>query len=1429
MKRAIWALVLVLAIGFGFFGYRGSQAGEVGAIQIDGLLAPVRLVDDSDGIPHIFAENDHDVFFMMGYVHARDRFFQMDSLRRTFSGTLAELLGPAALPSDIQLRTLGLRRAAEESLPAYSPELQAVFESYADGVNAWLDDPGHPLPPEYGALELTTAAPWTAVDCVTMAKGLAFSLSFDSDDLDFTEALLTFEAVGDQAGFDGQALFFEDLYRSAPFDPTISIPNFSPGAANPGQTRKAAKTSTWRPTRKLKDLYSPETLKSIHRIRETWRNTPYLSEILSKKTGETGSNWWVVDGAHSESGFPILANDPHLGLDTPPVFYEIHLTVSNDPRNGPMNVNGVSFAGAPTIAQGCNDRICWGSTVNPMDVTDYYQEFLLVNIVTQLPTATIFGPGAEPLVVIPQTFNVNQVGDMQPDNLTDAGVGPTQGGLTFLVPRRNMGPIIDVDASNLASVRGISVQYTGFRATREIEAFFRWSRARNVEQFKEALQYFDFGSQNFSYADVDGNIAYFTSAELPLREDLQSGTVDGAPPFMIRDGSHQRQNEWLALTNRQFGQANNYEILPFDEMPQTVNPEQGYIANANNDPIGTTLDNNPFNQLRPGGGIYYLSPGYDGYRIGRIGRLLEAELADGGKLSVEEMMRIQSNNQLIDAEALTPYIVQALANGQRFDAPESLGALAADPRVVEAVQRLAAWDFSTPTGIQAGYDPGDDPDNLPEPSQAEIDNSVAATIYSVWRGQAIRGILDTTLASLGLAQFTPPSALAPSALRNLLDRFETNHGVGASGVNFFQVVEIENPADARDFMILSSLSQALNLLASNDFAAAFNNSTNQADYRWGYLHRIVYDHLIGGPFNIPPGGGFANLGDGLPGIARAGGFGAVDASAHSSRANSINGFMFGSGPARRFVGELDPAGIRGFEVIPGGQSGIVGTPHQASQLGRWLTDQYHPLRLTEAQVDEAAVQTSFFVPSVHRLYFPYNQADANRFTGYAASNLAVSAEDLEFTNWNADGTVADLPDNPRGLNLQAGAQTAQLGSDLFPGIPQSGWVELNATVAETPPLLGPALGSFTQIGTFPLRALDGGVAFTSQAKQLTFTRVFEGASAFRGQSASTILSLANPNSSVIRVRLRLLAGESPTLQGGETPPTLTREVEIPAKGSFTGSLSEIFEEPINQGVGYVEGRVLEGRGVVGTELVRVGEGNTLLGLNGSAGNGQTIAYSAQMASGPDIFTSLKLINTSEASRQVTLTATDNNGTSLAQTVTLNLAPGEEREAEVRELFNFVPAAVGPSGFVQFPTIEGSLQISTSGEGIIGDVIFGDPDDLTFAAALPLQTTTFRRAVFSQVANTDDFFTGLALLNPGAEAAEVTIQVFDVAGQSTGQTTLNLAAGARRADLVSELTPTVELQSGGYIVVTSNRPLVAQQLFGTYSLSLLSAVPPTVVE
>src|SRR6516165_426513 len=902
------------------------------ATALPGLQAAARLIQDRSGVTHIEAASLHDLFFMQGWVHARDRLFQMDVSRRAPSGTLAELLGKAALPSDAQARTIGLRRAAERSWAAAPADLRAAVSAYTDGVNAYVAD--HPLPAEYGALHLTSFQPWTPVDTMTVAKAIAFQESFSLDIAPTLQLDAYVAALGPQRGY---ALFTQDVMRSQPFSDASTIPD----ASGPAAARGPAAAGL------------PSRLTSAD-LRQLSRAAPLARGYLAKIAGDPlfsqafagigaqGSNEWAVAGRQTVNGQPLLASDPHLTLGEPSTLYPIGL------KSPEMDVEGEGFAGVPGVALGHNRWISWGATFNPMDVTDTFLEKVVTDPSAPSGLSTVYQGSPEHVIPVPETFRYNLGGQLVTATAAD-GVPAA----TLIVPRRDNGPIVQLTPPTTSSPgSALSLQYTGFSPTFELETFLMWDQARDLDQFEQGLPFFAVGSQNWAYADAHGNIAYFTSAEMPVREDLQAGTVNGLPPWFIRNG--QGGNEWLPVAHPQPHQAIPYEIYPASEMPHIINPPAGWFVSANNDPAGLTLGNDPLGRLRPGGGIFYLSYAYDEFRAGRIEQILRQRLAGGGKVSMADMEAMQADTALLDAEYFVPHITQAFANAQTSAVPQ-LAALAADPQVAEAVQRLGQWGFTTPTGIEQGYDAGRPPGS--PPSQAEIADSVAATIYAAWRSHAVSNIIDAHLGGLP----TPDDQFALTAMKHLLDTFATTQGIGASGIDFFAVPGISNPSAARDYLILSSLRDGLTMLASPAFSAAFHESTNQDDYRWGLLHRLVLAHPLGGPFSVPPAfGQFPPPLPGLTGIPVDGGFETVDAATHPVRADTLDGFMFSGGPARRFTDNPAPSHTVAMSALPGGTSADPASPFYLNLLRPYLINQYYPALLPN-EVPRASVASELLL------------------------------------------------------------------------------------------------------------------------------------------------------------------------------------------------------------------------------------------------------------------------------------------------------------------------------------------------------------------------------------------------------------------------------------------------------------------------------------
>jgi penicillin amidase len=946
-----------------------ASAGDV--IELSYLKSSARITRDADGLAHVEARNEADMFFLQGWVHARDRLFQADVNRRQPSGTLAELLGEAALPSDVQLRTLGLRRAAERSWAAIQSDAsagdavaagaKAAIESYAAGFNAFVDSAGTALPPEYGALGLTSVAPWTPVDSLVIGKLIAFGLSFDLEDIDNTVTLGAFQAVlGPQNGY---LLFAEDLYRSEPFDPASTVPDSGGGGGvsppkgkGPGKAEKGSGS--------VVPKASPAAVSMAKGYLEKARQVPLLKKILENDRAARGSNNWGVTRDTSATGNPIIANDPHLALDHPTTFYPMHLSAPG------YDAVGNGFAGTPFIITGQNPFIAWGPTTNPMDVTDIFFDVVVPD--PDSPSGlSIVLPGGQlgAIIPVPESYRVNAdtSGDGVPDGVVvdvppSAGLPP----FSLTVPARYNGVVLDFSGDFTTGGTALTAQYTGFGPTRELETFYQWNTARNLADFRRGLENFDFGSQNWAYADKWGNVAYFVSAEMPVRTDLEvlGAPAGGVPPFFIRLGSLDL-HQWLPVQNPYPGQVTPFEILSPDEMPQVVNPANGFFVNANNDPAGTTLDNDVLNQFRSTGGVYYLNPGYaSGFRAGSITERVERVLATGdGKMSVEEMADIQADVGLLDAEFFAPLIAAAYADSRGAAADPALASAGADPRLGEAVDRLVEWaslDYQAKTGIPEGYDSEDvDGDPAGSLDADEISASVATTIYSTWRSSFIAASIDSALQPIGLGGFRPGSSLAMTALRNLVE----NGGQSASGVDFFDGGAADQATDVQVVM-LASLSAALDRLAGAEFADAFGNSDEQDDYRWGLLHRIVFDSPLGGPFSVPTAFGFfpAPL-DGLRGIPTDGGFGTPDASSHGARASGVNGFMFGSGPTNRWVSEVSRSGPTSQSVWPGGTSAVPGDQFYIyPMLPRWLTNDANPIRFTSGEVRNDAASVQKFVP-----------------------------------------------------------------------------------------------------------------------------------------------------------------------------------------------------------------------------------------------------------------------------------------------------------------------------------------------------------------------------------------------------------------------------------------------------------------------------------
>jgi len=982
MRRSISLAVAFALVIPALLALRGSPSGPVNrdTLELSGLAKRVRVTTDVRGVPHVFAHSLADAVRVQGYLHARDRFFQMDVLRRRAVGRLAELTGNLAdLEADAQTRLLGLRMAAERDAALLTPDEEQVLQAYADGVNAWLAS--NPLPSEYTELEITSVPSWEALDTLTLAKAgdAAFSIAYERWN---TPVLEAYEAAGEQAGFDGRALFFQDVVRVGPMVPAATAPD-----AGGGTPFVASSSSTGR-VRRLAAA-APSGRRGIGRIAPAQE----FAHASSPRGGSDGSNIWGVVAWASAEGVPMVANDSHVELTAPAPRHEIQLVVKGDPVFGDLNVSGTQSPGAPGVSVGQSRFLAWGLTVFLGDGSDVFLD-RLVRGDPACPARLCIGSAGEmhPVEERSESYRMNSLGNGVPDDTTDvtglvALLAP-QAVNVVSVPFRSFGPLLEVTDQSVVDDRDSSpaettvwtLQYAGMHGTRTAGALLGVMSARNVEEFGEAVRYYAGTWKNWVAADTEGNLAYFTSGEIPLRADLEAGQVAGNQPWLVRDGSGPCNwiRDPLALQGQgappySQGQTLPFLTIPFDEMPSVMNPPSGFVVNANNDPSGTELDNDLVNQFRPSGGIYYLGPSFmPGFRAGRITQFIESKIEAGEKISLDDMKHLQANTQQLDAEMMMPFLLEAYANAGRPGAPAELAAFAIDARIDEAVARLEAWDFSTPTGIPEGYDAAE-VDGVRDPvvSSEEAAHSVAATLYNIWRLKLIANVMVARLRDFGLTQdFTEASF---NGLYHLLSR-EPFTGVGASGIDFFPEPAGLPASDRRDVALLKALRDALNALAGNAFAKAFGNSSNQDDYRWGKLSRVSLQHPLGGSRSIPPAAGYTDLSPQLPGLARDGGYRTVnpggDANAWwNTFAVNAATFQFSSGSEWRRVMAPGhrlgrPDGVLGFASLAGGSSGDAESPLYASQLAKWLTVDYHRMPMSRRDVRRVAERVELFTPAV---------------------------------------------------------------------------------------------------------------------------------------------------------------------------------------------------------------------------------------------------------------------------------------------------------------------------------------------------------------------------------------------------------------------------------------------------------------------------------
>ncbi len=553
LRTVVFIVLPLLALMlYGRYVYISSVPSEQGQLQLSGLKQAVDIQFDEHGKPAVTAASDLDAYFAQGYLHASARLWQMELQRRMVQGRLAELFGQGAVSTDIWMRVLGLRRAAQSSWQSLNDDTKAALQAYSDGVNAYLTS-GHPLGPEFAAFDVEPA-PWQPLDSLAWQKSFALSLGLNMyDEINRVKALEHISA--------------EQLASFYPFDPAQATMI----AEHPTDSTPA--TTVFANWQALADT-----------LRRDWQ----VGGLY------VGSNTWAISGKYSQSGGALLANDPHLSVQHPSLWYAIAL------KGDRLNVHGMSLVGLPGVMLGANEHIAWGAASLMSDQQDLFVLDTIKGDSGHYRTKN----GLAEIVIREEQINIKR---QSPEFLYNA-YKP----IKLKVRETAIGPIVSdvVDSGGLT----LALRWSALdKIDKTVQSLLSLQYADDWQSFRQALSTFKNPGMNFSYADKKGNIGSQAAAKLPQR-----GFGVGVDLTKADDPAHYWQG-----------------YVPFEQLPSRYNPPSGMIVNANNAIASEVAISHEW------------APNT---RAKRIEQVLREAVTQGKKLSVDDMARLQ--NDVVDNAAL---------------------------------------------------------------------------------------------------------------------------------------------------------------------------------------------------------------------------------------------------------------------------------------------------------------------------------------------------------------------------------------------------------------------------------------------------------------------------------------------------------------------------------------------------------------------------------------------------------------------------------------------------------------------------------------------------------------------------------------------------------------------------------------------------------
>lgn len=507
-------IVLILIAGFAYLNHIKTKSlpDYNEDIRLEGISGKVEVFRDSFAIPHIYAENEIDLYTAVGYIMAQDRLWQMDLLRRATSGRLSEIFGKDLAEVDLLFRALRIKEKSELVLSKSNDNLKASLNAFCNGVNQLIKENAKQLPPEFSLLKYRPEK-WLPEHSLNLIGYMAWDLAGGWDEEVFLHQL---KDKIDEVLID--ELIPDETIQKSYIHPDFQLAN----------EKTKIQANLLRRTKILEDL---------------------------GLTIFNASNNWAVSGKKSLTGKPILANDMHLGLSIPGIWYQMHQVIK-----GKLNVTGVSLPGQPMIVAGHNDKIAWGFTNVMVDNCDFYLE----TINPDNPDQYLFNGSFKNLIIRKEIIYTKE--------------GDT---LELFNKFTHRGPIV----SEFKGVKDkiVSMRWTGNDYSNEFRTIYLLNRAGNWDEFKTAIETFTAVCQNVVYADIEGNIGLYSVIGLPIRKGDGISILPGETD----------EFDWKGK-------------VPFEDLPHTYNPECGYVISANNRTTGPDYP-------------YYISSWYDlPYRFDRI-------------------------------------------------------------------------------------------------------------------------------------------------------------------------------------------------------------------------------------------------------------------------------------------------------------------------------------------------------------------------------------------------------------------------------------------------------------------------------------------------------------------------------------------------------------------------------------------------------------------------------------------------------------------------------------------------------------------------------------------------------------------------------------------------------------------------------------------